>query len=522
MMEMKKAYILFFSALVAIMSNSCAEKYDDTELQKHVDSLENRVSSLENQVSSLNANVLSLSEIIKSLEENLFITSVTDIPGGFRLTYSDNTYIDLYNGSDGKDGQNGANGKDGATPAIGVESIGGVYYWTITINGVTSYLYDADGKIIPVLFNAHDGADGRPGITPRFRVDADGYWMVSYDEGASYSYLYDLSGNRISALGNQSNQNTISYSDYGDYVYLYLPNGQSLSLAKYKAFNLYIAQTKGLEFNSEKKCSVNFQVTGADNSTHIEFYEEGNIQASRSGYGISSGTINVVATGEIDENTKLYVFLYNDVTTVTKVLTFNAIDTRIDDVVPGDIRDDLDEWIEIYNGVNPPNVEGCYIIDPMVAVYCQDYGNGGYEPGRLVSPAEIRFFDQDMTNNTISYEEYEGSGYLLGEGAFISGYDSYFTVFFNTTGHSNGIYIKTALVISGQKTSVGIANCKYAFVMVEKGPDPSHLLMAEGVFRVFKDEDGMSYPISWSHARGASNQWDGVPEVSLNIFSIVK
>lgn len=33
--------------------------------------------------------------------------------------------------------------------------------------------------------------------------------------------------------------------------------------------------------------------------------------------------------------------------------------------------------------------------------------------------------------------------------------------------------------------------------MVEKGDDPNNELMKEGVFRVFKDQDGLSINTSW-------------------------
>ena len=91
----------------------------------------------------------------------------------------------------------------------------------------------------------------------------------------------------------------------------------------------------------------------------------------------------------------------------------------------------------------------------------------------------------------------------MGEGAFISGYGNYFTIFFNTIGESHNISTKTALVISGEKTSNGIKNLKYAFIMVEKGADPQGLLMKEGVFRVFEDGDYISSPITWSHSSKA-------------------
>jgi hypothetical protein len=174
-------------------------------------------------------------------------------------------------------------------------------------------------------------------------------------------------------------------------------------------------------------------------------------------------------------------------------------DDRIDDVVPEEIRDDMKDYIPIYDGVNPPKVEGTYFIEPFVAVYCQDQAQGGYAPGSQVSPYYIQFYNQNTTNNTLDYKEQAQGGISssVGEGAFISGEGDNFTVFFNTIGMSSGIETKTALIISGTKTADGIKDLYYAFVMVDKGPDPDHKLMEEGVFRVFKDEDGLSVPTSW-------------------------
>lgn len=196
-------------------------------------------------------------------------------------------------------------------------------------------------------------------------------------------------------------------------------------------------------------------------------------------------------------------------------------DERFDDVVPGDIREELGEWIPIYNGVNPPVVEGTYYVEPLVTVHCQDEGNGGYEPGEEVAPMTIRFSNQNATVNTIDYEGVSAGGSTgEGKGAFISGSGSNFTAFFNVVGSSSGIYTKTALVISGSKTSSGIANLYYAFVMVEKGDDPDGLLMKEGVFRVFKDEDGMSVNTTWAGARSADIDVNG--ENYYSVFSSVK
>lgn len=169
---------------------------------------------------------------------------------------------------------------------------------------------------------------------------------------------------------------------------------------------------------------------------------------------------------------------------------------RLEAVVPEEILEKLDDYIPIYNGMTPPNIEGCYLLEPFVTVYCEDYGYGGYEPGKVVNSCYLEFSNQNTKKNTLDYyeENVSGTSWNEGKGAFISGNGNNFTAFFNTTGEtSGGIYIKEALVLSGTKTSSGIKNLYYAFVMVEKGADPNGEVMAEGIFRVFKDQDGMSY-----------------------------
>jgi len=188
----------------------------------------------------------------------------------------------------------------------------------------------------------------------------------------------------------------------------------------------------------------------------------------------------------------------DEITFTGDINPWNSED-KIDDVLPIDIQDDIEPYIPIYKGNTPPNIEGVYFIDPFACVYCQDQGRGGFDPGHIVSSEYVRFSNQNMTYNTLDIDEVSANGNNTssGKGAFISGTGNNFSAFFNTVGVSLGISNKTALVISGTKTQRGIANLRYAFVMVEKGPDPSHMLMDEGVFRVFKDDDEISLIATW-------------------------
>ena len=99
-------------------------------------------------------------------------------------------------GQNGQDGQNGTDGKDGITPMIGVaQDTDGVYYWTLNgewllddngnklpVSGKDGKdgANGADGK------DGQDGADGKDGITPLLKIE-NGYWYISYDNGATWT-----------------------------------------------------------------------------------------------------------------------------------------------------------------------------------------------------------------------------------------------------------------------------------------------------------------------------------------------
>lgn len=175
---------------------------------------------------------------------------------------------------------------------------------------------------------------------------------------------------------------------------------------------------------------------------------------------------------------------------------------KIETVVPPAILDKLKPYIPIYEGVSPPVVNGAYIFEPMIAVYCED---GVYSPGTEVNSQTIRFSNQNNSKLTLDYDGKSDGITEKSTGVYVSGSGDNFTAYFNTVGTSQGISTKTALVISGTKASTGIRNIRYAFVMVEKGSDPEHKLMAEGVFRVFKDRDELAQNTNWSALKSLRN-----------------
>lgn len=214
-----------------------------------------------------------------------------------------------------------------------------------------------------------------------------------------------------------------------------------------------------------------------------------------------------VSKSELDPGTTYYYRAYlNDCSNkiYSDYREFTTQD-RIEQVVPDDIRDKMDPFIPIYEGNNPPAVEGVFLIDPAEIVY--DTTNNYNAGDQGFTPIYLKFSNQSITQNTIDYEEKDvnSAGKIVSEssgpGAFISGEGDNFSVFFSTSGVSHrdtyDISYKTSLVISGTKTSSGIKDIRYAFVMVDKKNDKEHDIMDVGEFRVFKDGDGLATTASW-------------------------
>lgn len=177
--------------------------------------------------------------------------------------------------------------------------------------------------------------------------------------------------------------------------------------------------------------------------------------------------------------------------------------SRIDQVVPEDIRQTMEPYITIYEGNTPPQVEGVYLMSPKTLTF--DY-TGQYDVGEKFADHYIKFTNQDYHNNTLDYvgeEVYDGRvlSKSEGPGAFISGTGDNFTVFFNVRGTTYfddyNVDTTEALIISGTMTSTGVKDAEYSFVLISKSSDPKPHVINAGDFRVFKDSDGLAETASW-------------------------
>lgn len=171
-----------------------------SDINRRLDDHETRINNLEKLTSQANADIQVLKKLIEAQANKLAIISYTQTPEGYVLNMSDGTTITL------------KNGKDGHSPAIGTKMENGVLYWTINGN----FMLDEQGNKIKV-----EGQDGANGFTPMLRVDKDGCWEVSLDNGKSWEALLDESGNKVKAVGvDGSSDFSISEDEYS-YTIIY-------------------------------------------------------------------------------------------------------------------------------------------------------------------------------------------------------------------------------------------------------------------------------------------------------------
>ena len=254
-----KRFILGLFAAITMVATGC-EGFDDSAIWDKLNSLEGRVKALEQLCSQMNTNISALQTIVEALQNNDYVTNIAPIKEGdkiigYTISFNKSDSITIYHGKDGKNGENGkdgvngtngTNGKDGHTPQIGVKKdVDGIYYWVLD----GEWLLDDEGNKIKAEgrdgkdgedgedgvngtngTNGTNGKNGNDGITPKLKIE-NGYWYVSYDNGATWSEVGKATG-EDGEDGNDGDSmfEDITYDD--DYVYITLADGTTLVLPR--------------------------------------------------------------------------------------------------------------------------------------------------------------------------------------------------------------------------------------------------------------------------------------------------
>lgn len=349
---MKK--ILCFLFAVSILSG-CGDDYDDSALTGRVEDLENRVAKLEELCKQMNTNISSLQVLVNALQDNDYITGVTPITKdgetiGYTISFAKSAPITIYHGEDGKDGQDGKpgeDGNDGSTPIIGVkQDTDGVYYWTLNGNWLTD---DSGNKI---QAKGRDGADGKPGedgndgqdgtpgedgqdgkpgedgkdgITPQLKIE-DGYWYVSYNDGASWTQLGKATGDK-GEPGEPGLAGGIfkDVEETDDSVIFTLNDDSTITIPKATAsetLDIVFGNTDSINVLPDKTYEIEYTITGADENTLIEVVAQDLYKASVSPTDYRSGKI-IVTTPSADLGaSRVLVFVSKGTNTIMRILNF--------------------------------------------------------------------------------------------------------------------------------------------------------------------------------------------------------
>lgn len=149
-------------------------------------------------------------------------------------------------------------------------------------------------------------------------------------------------------------------------------------------------------------------------------------------------------------------------------------------------QDSISCYMNIYEGDNPPNIEGSYIAAPMSLVFSSDgYENEFYNMFWKVS-------GQNWWNR-VDYQEWQGDAEGVAHEAWVIGSGNRFTLYTVEQSRHNrqGWEYDAVLILSGEKTDAGIVDYHYAIVMRSKN-DSCSVLIEPDSYRVFKDGDSLS------------------------------
>ena len=165
---------------------------------------------------------------------------------------------------------------------------------------------------------------------------------------------------------------------------------------------------------------------------------------------------------------------------------------KFDNLIPKKYQIDMQKnGLALNKGNNPPNIEGEYFISPHLLQFTSD---NNFTAGTKFADMRISFkYEVNEINEiVITYDSESGRTIKTSNEVRVMGSGNNFTAYFIADCERNGVYSKTANIISGEKTKDGIKNINIAFLMLEKGTDEPQTLMNIGQYRIFKSGEDLS------------------------------
>lgn len=236
-----RAYLPIMALSMVMGLSSCQD----------LDGIKSRLDNLETTVESLQSATRALTD---AYTQGKIVTSVkplTEAPaGGWLITFSDNTDVQIKNGIEGIDGINGI------TPFFKVDASG---YWTISYDNGTTFEAILDEEENKIKAVGYEGVDGAEGVSVRLEKNKEGNYVIqTYYESNPSEVLQETptgicadSRSIITSFSqdDRSHQITMTMADGTTYTFnQHFTQPKSISLLTVKPLSLTTGSKASIEF----------------------------------------------------------------------------------------------------------------------------------------------------------------------------------------------------------------------------------------------------------------------------------
>ena len=203
----------------------------------------------------------------------------------------------------------GKDGKDGHTPEIAIEQYtDGLYYWTK--DGV--WIVDKDGNKMQAV--GVDGKDGADAIAPQLKIE-DGRWMLSTDEGRSWTDIGQATGNdgKDGEDGDSFFQSVVQDDVC---VTITLIDGTIIQVPKYQKVTITFNKTEDIVIMPGSSQTINYTLSGGSGNALVKAIGQGGWHAEVKATSATSGQIIITAPDPMTDD-EIIVFVYDGENTTT-------------------------------------------------------------------------------------------------------------------------------------------------------------------------------------------------------------
>lgn len=226
-------------AAAGLLSVSC--EYDDDDLKKAMEEMNERLVRVEAATRQMQSDLASLQIIVDAVAGQIGIASVlNNEDGSYTILFSDGGRIRIGGPSSGV-----------AQPTISVVEEDGDFFWIyVHPDGSTAYVTDAAGNKIK--------ANGKEGVAPQLRINADNEWEISTDGGKTWTSM------GVKAVGEDGDSffRAVDSTSDPDYIFITLADGTVLKIAKVKELVFLFATEKTQYFTAGEQKTIPVTMSG--------------------------------------------------------------------------------------------------------------------------------------------------------------------------------------------------------------------------------------------------------------------